>query len=37
MISNPEVVELCSKIFGTIPGTQKFNADESKMEPFGKS
>jgi hypothetical protein len=37
MFSNPKVVELCSKIFGTIPGTQKFHADESKMVPFGKS
>jgi hypothetical protein len=37
MFSNPQVVELCSKIFGTIPGTQKFHADESKMEPYGKA
>lgn len=35
MVSNPEVLSLCSKTFGSIPGTEKFFALKSNKTPAG--
>jgi len=36
MVSNPEVLLLCSNVFGSIPGTEKFQTMQLEKNPFGK-
>jgi hypothetical protein len=36
MVSNPEVLLLCSNVFGSIPGTEKFQTMQLEKNSFGK-